>query len=187
MARVGFPPSKSPEVGRSSVEAAKGRQEGFALEEPCLAVTSAQQWNPEWGIKTPQGSTGYFGSHRDSQISQLLCVIRQGVYEGMGDLSPRLYLNTSIRQEDPCPEPCKHRTFGGHSRRGSASVIPISHLNTHSSPAHPARADSYSPALKAREKEPFPARSTTRNPRSGTALLQASKNTCSSVLGTARA
>lgn len=114
MARVGFPPSKSPEVGRSSVEAAKGRQEGFALEEPCLAVTSAQQCNPEWGIKTPQGSTGYFGSHGDSQISQLARVIRQGLYEGMGDLSPKLYLNTStaIPSKIPALSPANTELLG---------------------------------------------------------------------------
>lgn len=63
-------------------------------------------------------------------------------------------------------------------------MIAISHLNTPTSPAHPAGAGSYSPALKAHEKEPFSAQSTTRNPQSGKALLQASKNSCSSVLGT---
>lgn len=60
----GLSPTKCPGQGRSCVEAAKGRQEGFALEQTGLAVTSVDTkvrnknttglWRLLWEIETPK-------------------------------------------------------------------------------------------------------------------------------------
>lgn len=87
--------------------AAKGRQEGFALEETCLAGTSAQQWR----IKTPQGSIGYFW--RPPNFTTVSCN-KSGVLWRDGGFVTQTHLSTSTAfpSRTPVLSPANTELFG---------------------------------------------------------------------------
>lgn len=82
----------------------------------------------------------------------------QGDREGVGGLSPKAYVNpsTAIPSRTRALSPANTELWGlsTHWECPWDSHLPV---NTHTPPAHPAGADSQSPALQAQEKEPFPA------------------------------